>query len=443
MKLIEMSCPHCGAELKIDSERKRAVCEYCGAAVLLENEDQQALYDNAEEAGYRFEKGRQRAKEEATRKKVRNSEQHRREAPVHYQPKKKKRRTWLWILGWIFIFPLPLMLLLFRKKDMNWFFRFGIIAAAWVVYFAIGISGRNGVQERKTSPPVSETSKVSTEKSDIPEQENSVASEGHEDSSQKSEAAQTIERIVEEAKVEQNQPETATELSESEAANTFIIENHDSDNTDITGRRNESLKGRGRADSGRSEPQYVGIIGYAAVNSVQEYVIEKSDNFQDTGLWKVPTYEQDRQFWNETDTTLPHKTEVVVLDQILEHKGWGSYTGYLLVQRTDDSSEHYIDVSNFVTRPYWKDQDDLKKAALDGDMVAEYHQTSDYWPVDSGNDKLDIPDGTMVLITGITGSGSRFDSEQTDIEAIVWKEWKKGYGGVKCHFNHKDLTILY
>lgn len=51
--------------------------------------------------------------------------------------------TWVWVLGWIFIFPLPLTVLLNRKKDMNKSLKYGIIAAAWLLYLIILVSSRS------------------------------------------------------------------------------------------------------------------------------------------------------------------------------------------------------------------------------------------------------------------------------------------------------------
>ncbi len=201
--------------------------------------------------------------------------------------------------------------------------------------------------------------------------------------------------------------------------------------------------GRGDSYVSREEPNYIGVIGYAAIYVDQAIEIEKTDNFQDMNLWKIPTYEPDKQFWNETDVKIPHKTEVVVRDQILEHEGYGNYSGYLLVEKTDDGSQYYINVSNFVTKPYWTYQSALRTAAIEGDLIAEYHQSSDYYPVDSGGDKLEIPEGTVVLITGVSGMSKDINEDETGITAIVWKEWLKGYGGVECHFNAKDLQIIY
>lgn len=30
MKLIDMTCPHCSAKLKVDADMKIASCEFCG-----------------------------------------------------------------------------------------------------------------------------------------------------------------------------------------------------------------------------------------------------------------------------------------------------------------------------------------------------------------------------------------------------------------------------
>ena len=84
----------------------------------------------------------------------------------------------------------------------------------------------------------------------------------------------------------------------------------------------ETLEGRGRADDGWDEPEYIGVIGYAVISATQAHVIENNENFEDTGIWVVPTYEKDKQFWDEIGF-IPHKTEVVVREQILHHDGHG------------------------------------------------------------------------------------------------------------------------
>ena len=39
MKLMNMRCSNCGAELEIDADRKQAFCSYCGAKLLFDDEE--------------------------------------------------------------------------------------------------------------------------------------------------------------------------------------------------------------------------------------------------------------------------------------------------------------------------------------------------------------------------------------------------------------------
>ena len=39
MKLISMICPHCGAQLSIDLDRRQAFCQYCGNTLLVDDEN--------------------------------------------------------------------------------------------------------------------------------------------------------------------------------------------------------------------------------------------------------------------------------------------------------------------------------------------------------------------------------------------------------------------
>ena len=55
--------------------------------------------------------------------------------------KSSGKKTWLWVLGWICIFPVPLTILMLRKKDMKPAVKYGIVAAAWLLFFIIGSTG--------------------------------------------------------------------------------------------------------------------------------------------------------------------------------------------------------------------------------------------------------------------------------------------------------------
>lgn len=85
---------------------------------------------------------------------------HQYQQPVsQYQQPLKKRRTWLWVLGWICIFPVPLTILLLRKQDMKPAVKYGIIAIVWIAYFMIAISGQN---KNKSTDAANESKVIST-----------------------------------------------------------------------------------------------------------------------------------------------------------------------------------------------------------------------------------------------------------------------------------------
>lgn len=63
-KLIQTICTHCGAPMKVRPTSRQIVCEYCGATSVLDKNPWQVEYVNSEQAGYEFEQGRIRAREE-------------------------------------------------------------------------------------------------------------------------------------------------------------------------------------------------------------------------------------------------------------------------------------------------------------------------------------------------------------------------------------------
>lgn len=128
MKLVDMTCPHCGAVLQLNAQSKQAYCSYCGALLMIDDGVQHIQFDNAEKAGYEFEKGRQRAQAETGIN-----------TAAREGSKKKKKRTWLWVLGWIFIFPVPFTILMARSTRIKPVLKSAIIAAAWIAYLLIGI----------------------------------------------------------------------------------------------------------------------------------------------------------------------------------------------------------------------------------------------------------------------------------------------------------------
>lgn len=141
MKIVSMACPHCGAALQLDADQKNLKCEYCGNSVFVDDEIKHIQINNAEESGYLFEKGRQRAQAESDREYQQN-------IPAYTYEKPKKRKTWLWILGWLFIFPIPLTILMVRNQKINKKIKIIIIVIAWLVYLVMARSGKSGSSNR-------------------------------------------------------------------------------------------------------------------------------------------------------------------------------------------------------------------------------------------------------------------------------------------------------
>lgn len=134
MKLIQTVCPHCGAPLKVDESINQVICEYCGMTTLIEHDKAQPAEVDSEQAGYDFEKGRQRAQAELARQTYQPRQTY---TPV--QP--KKRHTFWWVMGWIFIFPIPATILIVRSKKLHWILKVVLVLVLWGLYFAIAMTG--------------------------------------------------------------------------------------------------------------------------------------------------------------------------------------------------------------------------------------------------------------------------------------------------------------
>lgn len=153
MKIVSMVCPNCGASLQVDADQKNLTCSYCGNGLYVDDEVKHVQYDNAEETGYQFEKGRQRAQAEATRVQQQTFN-------MNFGKPPKKRKTWLWVPGWIFIFPVPLTILMLRNQKLSKPVKIGIIVAAWIVYLIIGLAGGGSGDNKDSSNANTETTTI-------------------------------------------------------------------------------------------------------------------------------------------------------------------------------------------------------------------------------------------------------------------------------------------
>jgi uncharacterized Zn finger protein (UPF0148 family) len=91
MKLVEMKCKNCGSNLKVNPEDEKVTCQFCGSTFNIDKEVQHHKLDDAEQTGYELEKGKIRAREEASQKK--NEEQIKKEIEFNKEIDEKKKNT--------------------------------------------------------------------------------------------------------------------------------------------------------------------------------------------------------------------------------------------------------------------------------------------------------------------------------------------------------------
>ena len=125
MKLVDLKCPHCGAQLEVDADKYVAVCEYCGAEMLIEDELPKSR--NYPQTNNQYDNN------------------------TAIQEPQKKRKTWLWVLGWLFIFPVPLMIILQRKQNMKPVIKYTLIILGWLLYIFWLIGANTDSQNTTTT----------------------------------------------------------------------------------------------------------------------------------------------------------------------------------------------------------------------------------------------------------------------------------------------------
>jgi len=135
MKLLEMKCKNCGAKLKINVEEKETCCQFCGTKFKIDDEVQHIKYDDMEQSGYEFEKGKIRAREEAKQTKI---DEKNAILQARYEEEKRKKNFKWWIIGWILFFPVPLTILIWKSK-WNQRTKILITAALWGVLLIISV----------------------------------------------------------------------------------------------------------------------------------------------------------------------------------------------------------------------------------------------------------------------------------------------------------------
>ncbi|MDE7114075.1 MAG: hypothetical protein K2O57_07810 [Acetatifactor sp.] len=220
MKLVDLTCNHCGALLTVDADKKQATCNYCGTTLLIDEGVQHIQYDNAEEAGYNFEKGRQRALAEARQAQINSIRMQAQQGHAPNQPSKAKRGTCWEVFLWVCFFPIMLTIVLIKTDKLKWHVKIVLIILLWLFFIACGKMNNNS------------------------------------------------------NKTDTDAPSTSTEVNEAKT-------NAETDQLIAAIEKGEGIR---MADSGKSAPQYVNVIGYAVADYNQNYELEHTDNF------RIPTY---------------------------------------------------------------------------------------------------------------------------------------------------------
>ena len=127
---VPAKCLNCGGEFPVNPSQECCVCQFCQQPVITGNaiRNYQTNHSN-DRAGFVSA------------------------PPVPPQEPPKKKHTLLWVLGWIFCFPIPLTILMLRSNSMNKKVRYGIIAAGWIVYLILMISGQARSRQQEQTPP--------------------------------------------------------------------------------------------------------------------------------------------------------------------------------------------------------------------------------------------------------------------------------------------------
>lgn len=109
VKLVEMKCKNCGAKLKVDDQAKEAYCQFCESEFKIDDEVKHIKIDDMEQAGYDFEKGKQRAKSDNI-----------------------GRTAWL-VMAWIFLFPITATYFIAVSKKFNTAIKIVLILLVWII----------------------------------------------------------------------------------------------------------------------------------------------------------------------------------------------------------------------------------------------------------------------------------------------------------------------
>ena len=148
MKVQDITCPSCGASLAVaEAEGSQlVVCSYCGKGVWLSDDVQRVdakinmSVNNAEEAGYLFEKGRITAQQEESDRQLSEMQEE--------QKVKQKKKLWQWgikILAWVLLFPIMLGWTVLKSKRFSLIQKLVLCGLIILVTIVLTSGGSHGI----------------------------------------------------------------------------------------------------------------------------------------------------------------------------------------------------------------------------------------------------------------------------------------------------------
>ena len=208
----------------------------------------------------------------------------------------------------------------------------------------------------------------------------------------------------------------------------------------IRPRKTPDVLGRGNPDVAGVEPDYLGTVGYVALQTGWE--VSRFNTFTETP-WMLPEYGQEGTKWKVVGA-VAHKTPVLVTDQQIQEERGHKFSGYLKVIRLDTFEETWIDVIHFVTAPYWTLN--LTEAVSYGYCIAVYSNTSGVMPTDRKGNRGTLQEGTRVLMCEKrTARYVSPDKQNNPLPGISFRsgEAQDSYYRTFLFFNASDLTLTY
>ena len=152
MKLVELKCKNCGATLKVEENSANVNCQYCSAHFKLDDEVQHIQYDNMEQSGYDFEKGRIRAQREHNM----NNQSLSSNTNVE-----EKKHSWIFYLFCLVFLPFVATFYIIKSKSLSRNVKIGLLVILWIFVFVVCAQSEKSEKELEESRWLTECSDIS------------------------------------------------------------------------------------------------------------------------------------------------------------------------------------------------------------------------------------------------------------------------------------------